>query len=82
MAENDEGQQLKPQQPAAADQQPPAQPQVIVVNEPPSAQVARAAAESQAANAANPLTETVPGGRYLVGDQLVDALGQPIKTKK
>jgi hypothetical protein len=28
------------------------------------------------------MTETVPGGRYRIGDQLVDAHGQPVKDSQ
>lgn len=43
-----------------------------------AAEGARAMAEGRALN----MDETVPGGRYLVGGQLVDADGKPIKGDK
>lgn len=44
----------------------------------------QAAREAAAAEATRdqPADETVPGGRYMVGDQLVDSEGKPVKDKK
>lgn len=39
-------------------------------------------AESKRQAAENQLDEGTEGGRYLVGDQMVDANGNPIKEKK
>jgi len=39
-------------------------------------------AAAKAAAAVTPLDTTVPGGRYLVGGQWVDANGAPIKTTR
>lgn len=67
-------------QKADAKQEPAAQPPVTVVIQQPdrAADGARAMAEGRALN----MDTTVPGGKYLVNDVLVNADGQPIKDEK
>lgn len=42
----------------------------------------RQAARASARREGEAHDETVPGGRYLVGDELVDAEGNPVKGRK
>lgn len=58
----------------APDQTPDAPPEAPVEEVPPVTAPARASG--------TPLDETVPGGAYVVGGQLVDAEGKPVKAKK
>lgn len=51
------------------------------VAQPDDAERMRRAAREAAATADHPATETVPGGKYLVGDTYVDAAGTPLKDK-
>lgn len=50
--------------------------------ETPAQQASRAFAESQAEAAALNLTETKPGGEYVVGDRRVDANGKDLGPAK
>jgi hypothetical protein len=54
---------------------------VIDQDSPPAQPQDPAPAAGRGRRDAGPLTETVPGGRYRVGDQLVNANGEPIKDK-
>lgn len=44
--------------------------------------VSRATAEAQQQADADKLDETVPGGRYMMGDVAVNSEGEPIKDAK
>jgi hypothetical protein len=58
----------------------PAQPPVTVVIQQPD--LAAAGAKAMEEGRALQMDKTVPGGRYRVGDQFVNADGEPIKKKE
>ena len=50
--------------------------------EPTDEQRAQAAMDAAAEAEENRADETVPGGRYMVGGQMVNANGEPVKAEK
>ena len=63
-----------------ADKEPQEAPRAAPTNDP--ERVSRALAEAQREAQAHPRDETIPGGRYLVDGEWVDADGKPLKKDK
>jgi hypothetical protein len=66
---------------AGSDQQPPT-PTIVTPSEAAQARARQAARESAVADRDLPIDQAPAGGAYVVGDQLVDANGEPIKGRK
>lgn len=64
-----------------AEQRTNAQPVATVAGEAEAAKVSQALADAAAEAAEHPRGETVPGGRYVIEGQLVNAEGEPLKGK-
>lgn len=53
----------------------------VVTREEQTQERQRVAAREASDESENPRDETIPGGKYRVGDQLVNADGEPVKDK-